>query len=96
MVLDLIVLIPESSFKTGAAEYAQTACMADPHQRTSANEGRGFNSTHSSSFSAAWGIVVVCLQLFMEKQEWSAFCPDFSVLLTVQCGRGMFAISIQF
>lgn len=89
------MLIPESSFKTGAAEYAQTACMADPHQRTSANEGRGFNSAHSSSFSASWGIVVVCLQLFMEKQEWT-FCPDFSVLLTVQCGRGMFAISIQF
>lgn len=89
------MLIPESFFKTGAADYAQTACMADPHQRTSANEGRGFNSAHSSSFSASWGIVVVCLQLFMEKQEWT-FCPDFSVLLTVQCGRGMFAISIQF
>lgn len=69
---------------TKAAE-CEFVCMADPHQSEAVKDGRGFNSTHISSFSASQDIVVVYLRLFMEKQEASSYaltflcCADSSV-----------------
>lgn len=61
---------------TKAAE-CEFALMSDNHQSEAVREGRGFNSTHISSFSASRDIVVVDLQLFMEKQEASSFALSF-------------------
>lgn len=72
--------------KTAEREFC---CTAELHQRKAVQEGRGFNCASTSSFSASLDIVVVCLQMFMEKQELSSFpfgllcCADS----TEQSGR---------
>lgn len=52
-------------------------CLHDWPSSKAVREGRRFNNTHISSFSALRDIVVVSMQLFMAKQEASSFAPSF-------------------